>query len=47
MQGGNEARLGFYKVPLLFLLTHEICRLSIKEEEKRTTTTKKRTHKKK
>jgi len=41
MQGENEARLGLYRVPLL-LLTHEICRLSIKEEEKRTT--KNRTH---
>jgi len=29
MLGGNEARLGLYRVPLLFLLTHEICRLKI------------------
>ncbi len=30
MQGGNEATLGLYRVPLLLLLTHETCRLKQK-----------------
>lgn len=42
MQGGNEATLGLYRVPLLLILTHETCRLNTRKQknkiEKKTTT---------
>lgn len=33
MQGGNEATLGLYRVPLLLILTHETCRLNTQKQK--------------